>query len=372
MSISTGRGRAKLAERVLASMFFLMLCASVFCSVCFTLLSGPLLGLYDVSPEVAELAAQYAWILLISSPAQVITMGALGAVRNDGFPRRAMYIMVSGFLVNIVLDWLWVIVFPYGVDGAAWATVASQVFTAVLLSAHFFTKHSRVRLRVKLLRPSRLCAKILWLGISPFGVQTAAAVTMIMHNWQALAYGGDTGVAAYAVVGYVVPVGVMLQEGIAEGIQPLVSFYHGANLSARRRITARLGFTSAIAVGLLCSLLVLLNIKTVPMFFSMTGDAAAVSARGLLLSVAMFPFLGLAKVGASYFQATGMTGRASLLTYGDPFVLLPLFLWGLPLFLGLDGVWLAMTCANIALSALFAIMWRMEARRPLPLSAMTI
>ncbi len=48
-----------------------------------------------------------------------------------------MYIMVSGFVLNIILDWLWVLVYPFGVAGAAWATVVSQLLTAVLFFYHF-------------------------------------------------------------------------------------------------------------------------------------------------------------------------------------------------------------------------------------------
>ena len=210
------------------------------------------------------------------------------------------------------------------------------------------------------------------MGASPFGVQIATAVTMILYNWQSLAYGGDIGVAAYAVVGYIVPVGVMLEEGIAEGIQPLISYYHGASLGARRRLTARLGFTTAVSVGAACSLLVFFSNRLVPAFFSMHGEAAEVAARGLLLSVPVFPFLGLAKVGASYYQAVGRSDMASMLTYGDPFILQPLFLWTLPLLFSLDGVWLAMFFTNMTLAMIFVIMWRRGNARRIPLSGGSI
>ncbi len=371
ISMSLGRKRGKLAERIFGSMIFLMICASFITAVCFTAMSRPLLSLYGVSPEVADMSFLYARILFFGSPAQVITMGMLGAVRNSGFPRKAMRIMISGFLVNIILDWLWVVTFPFGIAGAAWATVASQVFTAVLLSLHFMHAGSQVRFRKKYI--IRICpsisARVLSMGMSPFGVQVSSAVTMIMHNWQALVYGGDAGVAAYAVIGYIVPVGIMLEEGVAEGIQPLISFYHGAGLYARRRIMARMGFAAAVVLGLACSLFVYLSNLLVPEFFSMRGEAAAIAARGLRLSVLMFPFLGIAKVGASYFQAVGKLHNASFLTYGDPFVLLPLFLWILPIFFGLDGVWVAMTFSNIALCLVFMLLWKRELQRRLPLSA---
>ena len=373
IAISMGRRREALAQRILGAMVFLMVAASALSSLLLTPLAEYLLTFYDVSPEIAGMARLYAWILIISSPAQVVTMAMLGAVRNDGFPRKAMFIMIAAFGTNIVLDWLWVIVFPFGIAGAAWATAASQTVSAVLLSAHFLLGMSKVRLRARLVRPWRpLVRRIFVMGASPFGVQIATAVTMILYNWQSLAYGGDIGVAAYAVVGYIVPVGVMLEEGIAEGIQPLISYYHGASLGARRRLTARLGFTTAVSVGAACSLLVFFSNRLVPAFFSQHGEAAEVAARGLLLSVPVFPFLGLAKVGASYYQAVGRSDMASMLTYGDPFILQPLFLWTLPLLFSLDGVWLAMFFTNMTLAMIFVIMWRRGNARRIPLSGGSI
>lgn len=369
MSMSVGRGRRRLAERILGSMVFLMVVISVAAMLGLTAAGLFTLSFYGVAEAgVMEMARVYAGILLIGSPSQIIAMGMLGAARNDGFPRKVMYIMIFGFLMNIVLDWLWVIVFPFGVAGAAFATLASQILTAVLLSAHFLAGRSGVVLRRSLIRPNRrLSRRILGMGLPPFGVQIAAAVTMLMHNWQALAYGGGLGVAAYAVVGYIVPVGVLLQEGIAEGVQPIISYFHGASLAARRRITARLGFASVLVVGLFCSALALGMHRGIPGFFSLYGEASKMASRGILLSAGMFPFLGIAKLGASYFQSTGRIGMASVLTYSDPFLLVPLFLWTLPLVLGMDGVWLAMTCANIALSGLFMVMWRKEMGERVPL-----
>lgn len=368
ISISVGRGRKRLAERILGAMVCLMAVVSLITMTVLFPAGEYLLSLYNVADEyVAEMAFSYAAIMLLCSPAQILAMGMLGAVRNDGFPRKAMYIMVSGFLTNIVLDWFLVIIFPFSIIGAAAATIISQLLTVILFCVHFFAGSSTLTIRLRLIHLNgRLCREILCMGLPLFGVQIAAALTMLMHNWQALVYGGDMGVAAYAVVGYIVPVGVMLQEGIAEGIQPIVSYCHGARLLARRRIIARMGFTAALIVGLACSVLALVINVLVPRFFSLSGETAELASRGILFSAAMFPFLGVAKVGASYFQSTGKLGQASFLTYGDPFVLLPLFLWTLPAFWGMDGIWLAMTCANIALSGIFVIMWRAETGQKIP------
>ncbi len=363
LSISRGRKRSSLAESILTSMVMLMILASFLVSFTLSISLTKLIGLFKVSEELSHLSSVYGQILILFSFTQIFTVGMLGAVRNDGYPKKAMYIMVLGFVLNIILDWLWVIVFPFGVAGAAWATVVSQTLTAILLFYHFLGGHSNVCLRFKKMWESLAFAgRIITMGISPFGVQTAAAMTMIMHNWQSLVYGGEPGIAAYSVISYVIPVGVMMQEGVAEGIQPLISYYHGASLSARRKFTAKMGFSSAFGIGLICSGLLLISAGVIPAFFSMSGTTAAMITRGLILSSPMFPFVGITKVAASYYQSTRHSGQSSFLTYVDPFIILPFFLWLLPLFWGLDGVWLAMTFANIALSVILITIWVIESK----------
>lgn len=363
LSISRGRERSNLAESILASMVMLMILASFLISFSFSISLTKLIDLFNVSEELSHLSLVYGLILFIFSFTQIFTMGMLGAVRNDGFPQKAMYIMVSGFVLNIILDWLWVIVFPFGIAGAAWATVVAQMFTAVLLFYHFIGGHSNVSLKFKKMWKSLVFAdRIIIMGISPFGVQMAAAMTMIMHNWQSLVYGGEPGIAAYSVISYVIPVGIMMQEGVAEGIQPLISYYHGASLPARKGFTAKMGFSSAFGIGLICSALLLISAGAIPAFFSMSGTTAAIVTRGLILASPMFPFIGITKVAASYYQSTKQSGQSSLFTYIDPFIILPFFLWLLPLFWQLDGVWLAMTFANIVLSVILTTVWVVESR----------
>ncbi len=363
ISTSMGRGRMKTAERVLACMVMLMVLASLLISFSFSILLPNLIGLFNVSKELASLATVYALILLLFSSSEIFMMGMLGAVRNDGHPRKAMYIMITGFVLNIILDWILVLIYPFGVAGAAWATVISQTFTAILLFYHFLSGNSNVKLRFKKMwRSLAFSGRTMSMGISPFGVQVAAALTMIMHNWQSFSYGGEQAIAAYSVISYVIPVGVMLQEGVAEGIQPLVSYYHGALLPARRRFTAKMGFSSAFGIGIICSVLLFVFAPFIPGFFSMRGSTAAMVSRGLMLASPMFPFLGLCKVGASYFQSIGQSGHSSFITYVDPFLILPFFIWLLPTFWKLDGVWISMVFANVVLSAILMVMWFVESR----------
>ena len=94
----------------------------------------------------------------------------------------------------------------------------------------------------------------------------------------------------------------------------------------------------------------------------MSGTTTAITAKGLILAAPMFPFVGIVKVGASYYQSVGQSGQSSLLTYSDPLLILPFFLWLLPRFWKLDGIWLSMTFANAALSAILITVWALGSR----------
>lgn len=131
----------------------------------------------------------------------------------------------------------------------------------------------------------------------------------------------------------------MLQQGIGLGIQPVVSFLHGAGDTERREKIARYGVISAVLIGAGGLLLSAGGYRLIPALFNASGDVVAVAGRGLIISAAVYPFLGLQKVSEAYFQAMDRPGMASLLVYLDCFLVLPLSLLLLPLWAGADGIW---------------------------------
>lgn len=356
MSMYLGMGEKDEAERVIGAMAWLACAASLVITVIGMICAPLLLSLYDTPQEVYLDAIKYARILILSAPFQIFTLVGVSAVRNDGAPKKAMYIMASGFMLNTFCAWLFVTKMRLGVAGGAFASSAAQIFTAVLLCVRFITKKAGSDIRDEYVHCGKFGTEIMKMGISPFGIQASMVVTIILYNWQALAYGGTNGIVAYSVVDYVAPVAIMSLQGLAEGVQPLISRFHGARLYARRYFTARFAFLAAILVGCLHMAAFLFLYKQLPAIFSLGADAYAEASRGLLLISFMFPFLGVVKVGASYFQSVGRLTDAAILTYGDP-VLLTLFLNICPIFWDLDGVWLSLPTVYVTLTlCLFLLM----------------
>ena len=98
--------------------------------------------------------------------------------------------------------------------------------------------------------------------------------------------------------------------------------------------------------------------RTIPGWMGLTeGAARELAMRGILLSAPAFLLLGVIRVAAFYYQSTGAIVKSSLLIYGDSFAALPLCIFTLPLWFGMDGVWLAMPVSRILLMMLLLYFW---------------
>lgn len=294
----------------------------------------------------------YAWLGVFA----VLSMAFSSLLRNDGRPGFVTLIMVVGGLLNVLLDYLLMLVFPFGLAGVATATMLSQAVTGLACLWHFFTPRSQLRISWDTLRPDlRLMGETVRLGVSSFLMYLYLSVVLALHNKALLAVGTSLHVAAYGVISYTEAFFYLVFEGIAMGIQPIASFNAGAG-HWRRVLRIRnlaLGVTLGIA---LCAMfpLYLWPEAAVYLFAGDNATLLPVASLGIWLYFWGLPMEGLLLVGATYFQAINRARIASLLT-GGKLVLIGGFLWGFSTLWGVPGVWLALpTCSSL----LVLVMWR--------------
>ncbi len=167
----------------------------------------------------------YAWLGVFA----VLSMAFTALLRNDGRPGLTTWILVGGGVLNVLLDYLLMAVIPWGLAGAAIATMLSQAVTGGLCLWHFFTPRSQLRIRWDTLVPDwRLMGETLRLGVSSFLMYLYLSVVLALHNKALLAVGTSLHVAAYGVISYSEAFFYLIFEGIAMGIQPIASFNAGA------------------------------------------------------------------------------------------------------------------------------------------------
>ncbi|NBN62469.1 MATE family efflux transporter [Pannonibacter tanglangensis] len=368
LSMANGAGRSALARRYLAQSLVLVVVCGLAGGLFLILCRGWFLAFQGAPDAVVAHGMEY---LFVRGLGGVSVMGAAVLpllVRNTGAPIRATLAMFAGVLVNLVLDYLFIVEFGWGLAGAAAATVAGEVTSDLACLWILFSSRTALRpapadFRI---RPRRM-ARILVTGFTSMIMYLYMSVVIMLHNFLFMRHGSEVQVAAFAITDYYMAFYYLLAEGICGGMQPLVSHFHGAG--ARKAVLGALRLAMITIFGLGCALVgALLLVPEVFVALFTTGDPvlAAAAAHGIRLHLFTMMLEGLIIIVATYFQAIGDARRALSIAIANMLVQLP-FLAILPRFYGTDGIWLAIPAANLVLTpvvlAMLALHLRREARR---------
>lgn len=356
VSFYLGQGNPAKARHIVGNALVMVLLASALLSFIGIRYGEPMLAWMGAEGEIFTAGLSYlqayAWLGVFA----VLSMAFSSLLRNDGRPGFVTLIMVVGGLLNVLLDYLLMVVFPFGLAGVATATMLSQAVTGLACLWHFFTPRSQLRISWDTLRPDlRLMGETVRLGASSFLMYLYLSVVLALHNKALLAVGTSLHVAAYGVISYTEAFFYLVFEGIAMGIQPIASFNAGAG--HWRRVLRIRNLALGVTLGLALCAMFPLYLWPEAAVYLFAGDNATllpVASLGIWLYFWGLPMEGLLLVGATYFQAINRARIASLLT-GGKLVLIGGFLWGFSTLWGVPGVWLALpTCSSL----LVLVMWR--------------
>ena len=365
-SINHGAGNIEKAKRAEGNSFFLLLISSLILTALLFFFGSPLLSLLGAEGELLPLAETYLRYILFGGIIQVFASGLIPLMRNHGASVYAMLAMALGCISNIILDYYFVLILHAELKGAALATVLGQLITFILCIAFFLKKKNRIPLSD--FRPNMAAIRsILHVAVSPFGLTYLPSITIILMNLQALRYGGEEAVSAYAVLAYIISFMELLVQGIGDGSQPLLSLCQGGGDRKQLKIYARWTFSFGIGFGLAGAVVFYLTRNLIPAFYGTSAHAAWYIEHAAPAFALIVLLYGLTKPAVSYFYATHRIFRSSFLVYGE-IVLTALFIFILPLFLGMDGVWYTIPATQILLG-LCSIFFLFKKGRKKPVAA---
>ncbi len=338
----------------------LLLSNAFLCSAAVAILLGallypfvpPILVAFGGDAELLPEAIPYARIVIAGSCATLWMSTGLGVLRAEGRPVLAMTLMCVGFALNILLDVVFLLVLRVGAHGAGYAFILSQLTTALLCLVYLYTPWARARLSRRF--NLRAALALTRTGLPIFGNTLSVILMLYLAHLQSLRYGGNVGMAAYTVVASLEALGTMLMTGLALGVQPLVAEAYGQGDDMLKKLFARYGVIAAVGLGLVLMGFFLLLRHLVPAWSGFAGDTATLATYGIAWSAVGLPLFGVLRVAGFYYQSTGRLRAASLLIYGDSFIILPLCVLLLPYALGMNGLWLAMPLSRLLL--LFALL----------------
>ncbi|MGF1697649.1 MATE family efflux transporter [Vibrio kyushuensis] len=357
VSIKQGEKKALEAKQVLATGLLALFSLAPIVSVSLWFLSDDFLLLQGGSGNVLALGIQYLDVLIVTS---VFTLGSIAMpflLRNDDSPNLATILMIIGALINIVLDFVFIAWLDWALLGAAVATGIAQAIVTVLGLAYFFSKRAKVRLTATcLVMRWDALPKILFIGASSFFMYAYGSMMVALHNVLFTQYGSVMYIGAYAVLGYIVTVYYLTVEGVANGMQPLVSYNFGAKKFDNMRKLLKIAMATSVLGGIaFMALLNLFPYQTVMIFNSADNELIEAAVLGIRLHLFALFLDGFLVVTAAYYQAVNRGSKAMFVTIGNMLIQLP-FLYFLPKMWGIDGVWIAYPLSNIALSLVVIVM----------------
>jgi len=369
-SIRLGQGNKLAAEHILGNVLLL----NVTMGLMFTFLGlyflDDLLYLFGASESTVGYARDFMRVILAGNIVTHIYFGLNHQLRVSGYPRKSMMIMLISVGVNVVLAWLFIFVFGWGIKGSALATVLAQTVSLCIQIAHFSDPSHFIHFKSGIFRFRwDIVRNIIGIGMAPFFIQSCACVVVILINNAMRDHGGDLSIGAYGIVNRVAFIFVMVVMGLNQGMQPIVGYNYGAGKYDRviKVLWMTVGWATLImSAGFAVS--ELFPYAVVRLFVSEDGGGDAVAlidmaAHGLKIIMMMFPVVGFQIVVGNFFQFIGKAKRAILMSVTRQMLFIVPLLLVLPERWGTDGVWYSMPIADGVSVLLAAVLLVLQLRK---------
>lgn len=366
-NLEMGAGREKKASSIAGTALSTLVITGVILAVAVLLFLRPLLSLFGATTDVMPYAVDYLGITAVGLPFYALSIGGNHIVRADRSPTYSMTCVLTGAIINTILDPLFIFGFGWGIKGAAWATVIGQVISGILVVI-YFGKFRKMYLEMSMLKPSSECLKaIISLGMASCINQIAMAIVQIVLNNILRYYGGlsvygsDIPIACVGVISKVNQVFMAICIGISQGCQPIWGFNYGAKKYDRVRLAYRHSVIACTAIATVFFLCFQLFPHQIVSIFGTGSDLYFQFAERYLKIFMFMTFAnGIQPMSSGFFTSIGKAklGIVMSLTRQVLF-LLPLIIV-FSLIMGIDGVMYAGPIADAAAFTLAILFARRE------------
>ncbi|WP_455187999.1 MATE family efflux transporter [Bacteroides congonensis] len=353
-SIHLSQGKRKVASiNITQALVFSTLLILIMSALCFYYIE-PLAKLLGSSDRLLPLAVEYmAWYLPFLVFYEILNIGMF-CIRLDGSPTYAMMCNAVAAILNIILDYIFIFEFGWGMMGAAFATslgtVVGGLMTLIYLLKFSRSLHLyRIKLSIKSMMPTlRNVGYMIKLGSSAFISEASIACMMFLGNYVFIHYLGEDGVAAFSIACYFFPIIFMVYNAIAQSAQPIISYNFGAGQPDRVRKALHLAIRTALICGISFFIItVLCRQNIVSLFIDRSYAAFDIAVNGISYFGIGFIFFAFNMIGIGYYQSVERGQRAMIITLLRGVVFMLIGFLVLPKILGVPGIWLAVPFAEL-------------------------
>lgn len=369
-SIQLSRGKPKAARiNVTQAILFVTLVALI-PSVLMMAYPSATARLLGASDHLAPMVREYLLWFIPSLLFQMWCSVCLFIIRLDGAPRLAMMCNVAAALISVLLGWLFIFPFGWGLMGAAFAATIGLFAGGVIGLVYLFRFARKLRFypikwSVKSLRLSlRNIGYQCRIGSSALLTEATLATLMFVGNHVFMKYLGDNGVGAFGIVCYYIPFVFMVGNAIAQSAQPIISYNFGLGYRSRVAATERIALlTSVVSGGTIMTAFCVFPHILVGLFISPDNPAARIAIAGYPYFSASFIFFIFNLTVIGYYQSVERVRPVTVLALFRGFIfLIPSFIF-LPKAMGTNGIWLALCLSEMLTIVVIIIMYGREMRK---------
>lgn len=320
--------------------------------------------LFGGNGAVYDSALEYFEIIVLGVPFFAFSMMSANVIRSEGFPRVAMVLMIIPALLNLILDPVLIVVFEMGLKGAAWATTIAYFGSAIFAVTHFLSKRSMLSLKPKFLRIDLgISFEILSLGSITFARQGVISLLSIVLNNTLFKYGGEHALSIYGMIHRVLMFANFPVLGITQGFIPIVGYNFGSRNKERVRSIVRISIVWASLFSFAIFVLLMVSSNYVAALFTNEEDLIRDTGPAIRTVFLATPLLAVSLIISAYFQAIGRAAPALFLALTKQgFLLIPLVLI-LPLYYGLNGIWMAFPFADLGAAIISYVYYKLSKTR---------
>ena len=366
-NLEMGAGREKKASSIAGTALSTLVITGVILAVAVLLFLRPLLSLFGATTDVMPYAVDYLGITAVGLPFYALSIGGNHIVRADRSPTYSMTCVLTGAIINTILDPLFIFGFGWGIKGAAWATVIGQVVSGILVVI-YFGKFRKMYLELSMLKPSSECLKaIISLGMASCINQIAMAIVQIVLNNILRYYGGlsvygsDIPIACVGVISKVNQVFMAICIGISQGCQPIWGFNYGAKKYDRVRLAYRYSMIACTAIATVFFLCFQLFPHQIVSIFGTGSDLYFQFAERYLKIFMFMTFAnGIQPMSSGFFTSIGKAKLGIVMSLTRQVLFLLPLIVVFSLIMGIDGVMYAGPIADAAALSLAILFARRE------------
>ena len=364
IGMALGEGDNKKANNIFSLVVYSSIVCGVFLAIIGLVILRPVATLMGAENEMLRQCLIYGGIFLAGLPFYILQYEFQCLFATADKHKLGMYVTIIAGCTNIVLDALFVAVFPWGVAGAAVATVISQIAGGIIPLVYFLRKNDSPLRLTKCSFDGTALLKTCTNGSSELMSNISASVVGMLFNVQLMKYAGENGVAAYGVLMYVSWIFQAIFLGYTVGTAPVVSYHYGADNKdeVKNLLKKSLIIVAAVAV---CMFVAgeLLSWPLAKIFVGYDAELMDMTVNAFYIFSFSFLFFGFSVFGSSFFTALGDGLTSAAIAFLRTLVFQIAAVMLLPLIFGLNGIWASIVAAEIVSVAVMAVFFAIKRKK---------